>query len=130
VQTTEEKLRDAVRDKDFVTMTKLLNAKAQIDDSDAYGNTPLMIAADHGLEDILDELLFRGAKVNLKDSAGQTALSFACFSGHFKLVKVLLEHKASTNYPSSDLQTPLMKACYARNVHSPQVLVCWCICVR
>jgi len=122
VTTKEERMRDAIRNKDGQLMNRLLTSGARINDDDPYGNTALMIAADHGCEDMVEDLLEKKAKTNLKDKLGQTALSYACFSGHFKIVQVLLEAKASTNLASTDGQTPLMKACYTRFQHSAAIV--------
>ena len=77
--TKEEKLREAVKDKDERGVAKMLAAGlsnisasricnhhyiiflvlagARVNDDDLYGNTPLMIASNYGCESIVESLL-------------------------------------------------------------------------
>lgn len=93
-----------------------------INDSDGYGNTALMIAADTAQDDIIEELLKRGAKIHAKDTLGQTALMYAAFNSHYHTVKLLVEKKAGVNVQTGDGQTALMKACYTRLPSTPLVV--------
>ena len=85
-----------------------------INDSDGFGNTALMIAADTAQNDMIEELLKRGAKIHTKDKMGQTALMYAAFNSHYETVKLLIGYKAGVNVPTGDGLTALMKACYTR----------------
>ncbi|KAH7113172.1 ankyrin repeat-containing domain protein [Dactylonectria estremocensis] len=53
-----------------------------IDAKDAYGRTPLSLAAGKGHEDIVRLLLDRGASIEAADPSGRTALSLAAGDGH------------------------------------------------
>lgn len=64
------------------TLQALMAADGDIDARDAYGNTPLMIAATVNNTDLLDLLLELGADKNLKGPGGSTAKSIAYDLGH------------------------------------------------
>ena len=64
------------------TLQALMAAGGDIDARDAYGNTPLMIAATVDNADLLDLLLDLGADKNLVNSSGSTAQSIAYDLGH------------------------------------------------
>ncbi|KAF4952519.1 hypothetical protein FGADI_6754 [Fusarium gaditjirri] len=59
--------------------------------SDSYGNIPLLIAAKHGHQEIVNLLLKHGGDVNCKDRHGKTALFYATENGHFAVVEQLLK---------------------------------------
>ncbi|KPP71406.1 hypothetical protein Z043_109695 [Scleropages formosus] len=58
------------------------------------GQTPLMLAAEQGSLEIVQELIRRGANVNLDDVDCWTALISASKEGHVEVVKELLENGA------------------------------------
>ena len=54
------------------------------------GDGPIVMAAKHGKEDIVGQLLRRdGIDVNLEDSGGKTALEWAREKGNEKMIKML-----------------------------------------
>jgi hypothetical protein len=55
----------------------LLDGGADPNASDAYGTTPLMMAAGYGYTDLVKILLARGANPRLADSKGVTAIDLA-----------------------------------------------------
>ena len=68
----------------------LLDAGADPNIADGYGNSPLHWAAKQGLERIAQLLIKSGADVNSTDKCGQTPLYWAARVGHRDVVKVLL----------------------------------------
>lgn len=64
------------------TLRALMAAGGDIDARDAYGNTPLMIAATVNNPELLDLLLELGADESLANSSGSTAKSIAYDLGH------------------------------------------------
>lgn len=69
-----------------------------------YGNTPLMIAAWHGLEDITRVLIDNGACLNQQDANGFTPLIKACIKKMPHTAKLLLE-KTDLNIRSRENKT-------------------------
>ncbi len=55
-----------------------------------YGNTPLMIAAWHGRDDLVEVLIEAGACLNQQDANGFTPLIKACLKGHPSSAKIIL----------------------------------------
>jgi hypothetical protein len=83
---------------DLETAAALLDAGANVNDSNAAGTSALVIAAhsDHG--QLARFLLSRSADPNAAE-AGYTALHAAVLRGNLELVKALLEHGAEPNAP-------------------------------
>lgn len=68
--------------------------KGCIDVGDAEGDTPLMWAAESGLEEMVELLLKNGASVNLRNKDGKTALQWASDKENLEVVRILLENGA------------------------------------
>jgi|SaaInlStandDraft_5_1057022.scaffolds.fasta_scaffold08880_5 ankyrin repeat protein len=68
----------------------LVEAGADMNIRDNYGNTPLIRASMIGEEYILEVLLDLGADVNAQSNAGDTALIMASRRGHYDIVEMLL----------------------------------------
>ncbi|AIE75326.1 MULTISPECIES: ankyrin repeat domain-containing protein [unclassified Synechocystis] len=60
--------------------------------------TPLMVAANLNLADLISLLANHGADPNQTDPSGSTALMWACHRGHLEVVKALLD-----NFPAMDV---------------------------
>ena len=65
-----------------------------VNDSDANGLTPLLLAAAHGHSDAAVALLGLGASPNAKNARGQAALHYAAYRGDGALVQALLAAEA------------------------------------
>lgn len=89
------------------TVTHLLKAKANINQRDCLGRTPLQVACQRGHMMLVQELLSNGAKVNSSDNCGYTALLSAVSERHANVVTVLLEHNADIRHSSFDGHTAL-----------------------
>ncbi|TSQ01576.1 Ankyrin repeat and SOCS box protein 18 [Bagarius yarrelli] len=90
-------------------------------------DTPLLVAARHGLPHHVQLFLRYGAKINHTNSSGETALGAACSEaqknpgedqfnneGHLQVCNILLSYGAEVNLSDNEKRTPLHKA--ARNV--------------
>ena len=78
--------------------------------SDSYGDTPLMVAAKIGHDQVVGELIRAGADVNGKDNYKQTALHCASRRGLSSVIKTLAEAGANLNVQDKRGVTPLMEA--------------------
>jgi ankyrin repeat protein len=78
----------------------LLEKGANIEDTDSIEQTPLIIATQHGCEDLVKMLLEKGANMH-------RALAVATEENHLVIAKMLLDAGADPNEESADGETLL-----------------------
>jgi ankyrin repeat protein len=71
-------------------VASLLDKGANVDATDDFDRTPLMIAALGGHQEIAASLIDAGAELNATAKYGQTALQFAREGGHEDVVTLLV----------------------------------------
>lgn len=81
--------------------------KTDVNHLNAKGESPLMLAALKGHQDLVEPLIKRGADVN---KTGWTALHYAASSGQLAIISQLIEHSAYIDAESPNGTTPLMMA--------------------
>nr|XP_060610990.1 ankyrin repeat and SOCS box protein 18 isoform X2 [Anolis sagrei ordinatus] len=99
--------------------------------SEETQESPLHIAAKHGLYDHLQLYLRYGATVNEKNNMEETALSVACREAktvedqerYLQVCKLLLVYEADVNTVDEEKKTPLHKACRNANHSLVQLLL-------
>lgn len=74
------------------------------------GITPLMLASQEGILEIVRELLRKGALPNATTNRGSTALIQACHFGKHSVAELLLLHGALVDQPNLKNTTALMRA--------------------
>lgn len=79
---------------DIAGVRAALDAGADIEVQDVYGNTPLLWAAKFCGDEMVKLLLARGANVNAQNEEGDTALMEAASAGRLSCLKLLLDHGA------------------------------------
>lgn len=67
----------------------LIPVTTDLDAKDNNGYTPLMLAASHGLRDVVGDLIAEGASPRLRSSAGKTARDIAIECGHESIATIL-----------------------------------------
>lgn len=82
--------------------------------------TPLMLAALRGQENLVLKLVRLGANVN---KAGWTPLHYAATGGHLRVVAFLIGAKADVNAESANGTTPLMMAAMYGNSNTVKLLL-------
>lgn len=90
-----------------VIQVLLESPQLNVDIANAKDETPLMLAAIKGQQDLVTQLLKRDAAVN---KAGWTPLHYAATSGQLTIMKVLLDNYAFIDAQSPNGTTPLMMA--------------------
>lgn len=98
-----------------------------VDQVDANGNTPLIIAAIHGKTDIMDELIRAGANTDIKNNADDNAIFAAVRAGQAGSVHILLKAGVSPDqreiYGLGGGKTLLMIATENNNTEIVRLLV-------
>ena len=77
----------------------LINNGADVNGNGA--STPLVTAAENGMDHLVEVLLRNGANPEKEDFSGDTALREAVAQGHYSTVKILLENHANPNHANS-----------------------------
>ena len=85
--------------------------------------SPLISAALHGHNDVVQLLLDKGAEPNLSDQNGNTALLYAAFRGHLDVVQLLLNRGADVNMADYYGTTPLHWAAEIGHKHVVKLLL-------
>uniref|UniRef100_A0A7N6BQW2 KAP NTPase domain-containing protein n=1 Tax=Anabas testudineus TaxID=64144 RepID=A0A7N6BQW2_ANATE len=101
-----------VEEENLAAMKAHLDKFRDVDSRSDNGQTPLMVAAEQGNLDIVQELIRRGANVNLDDVDCWTALISAAKEGHIEVVRELLENNANLEHRDMGGWTALMWAAY------------------
>jgi len=96
---------------DMEMMALFVSSGADVNKTNAVGETALMHAAWQGQKQAVEWLLARGARVD--NAPGQwTALHYAAFSGNEEIAALLLARGADINARAPNGSSPLMMAVY------------------
>ena len=96
---------------DMEMMALFVSSGADVNKTNAAGETALMHAAWQGQKQAVEWLLARGARI--ENGAGQwSALHYAAFSGHQEIAALLLARGADINARAPNGSSPLMMAVY------------------
>ena len=82
---------DAIRTEDLEILSAMLDAGADINMRDKYGQTGLMIAARGGKTNVVRLFLSRGARLDQTAKFSLSALMLAVVFGHAEIVPLLVE---------------------------------------
>ena len=88
-------------------LTFLLEKGANIEDVDSIHQTPLIIATQHGCDQLVKKLLEAGGNVHHKAEYSRNALITATEENYPKIVRMLLEAGADPNVLNEDGETPM-----------------------
>jgi ankyrin repeat protein len=105
----------AARDGDTATVSKMLStadAQSLINYQDAYGHTPLYIAADYGHASVTEHLIKARCNMDLQTNTGATPLYSAAQNGHASVTKQLIEARCNVDLQQKGGQPPLFTAAY------------------
>ena len=103
----------------------LMGAKASVSSPNAFGETPLHLAAEYGCTEIAKMLLQGQDDVPLdtETTKGKTPLHLAVHSGNADIAELLLHVKANANTVSHSWRSPLMDACSQCNRECVKILL-------
>ena len=94
-----------------------------VDNVDASGSTPLLVAASNNDAAQVTRLLKTGANANVRNKLDTTPLLEAAFHSNAEIIKALLDAGADPNAAGADGQTPLMLVALGTNVTAAQLLL-------
>jgi ankyrin repeat protein len=103
-----------------VAQVLLESPQTDVDIANAKDETPLMLAAIKGQQDLVTQLLKRDAAVN---KTGWTPLHYAASSGQLTIMKVLLDNYAFIDAQSPNGTTPLMMAAMYGSTEAVKLLL-------
>ncbi|KAK5879551.1 hypothetical protein CesoFtcFv8_022654 [Champsocephalus esox] len=112
-----------VEEENLPALKSHLDRFKEVDGRSDNGQTPLMLAAEQGSLEIVQELIRRGANVNLDDVDCWSALISAAKEGHLEVVKDLLENSAYIEHRDMGGWTALMWAAYKGQVDVTELLL-------
>ncbi|XP_062252982.1 kinase D-interacting substrate of 220 kDa B isoform X2 [Platichthys flesus] len=112
-----------VEEENLAAIKAHLDKFKDVDSRSDNGQTPLMVTAEQGNLEILQELIKRGANVNLDDVDCWTALISAAKEGHIEVVRELLENNANLEHRDMGGWTALMWAGYKGSTEVAQMLL-------
>lgn len=118
-------LCNAVNENNLTEASNLLQKGANVNERNALGFTPLMLAAGLGNYQMTDLLLAAGADVHMLDTRmGSTALHKAAQSGVVPVADLLVKHGAFIDLASpTNGNTPLYDAVWHRNASMVKYLL-------
>jgi ankyrin repeat protein len=117
-----QQLFSACASGDMDTVKRLLAKGAQPNAADAWGNTPLVIAAREGHQGVARALLSARADPN-SAGAANTPLAAAALRGHTPMVRLLLSRGASVNAVGMNGKSPLLIAVELNQIETVEVLL-------
>ncbi|XP_034015304.1 kinase D-interacting substrate of 220 kDa B isoform X2 [Thalassophryne amazonica] len=110
--TTVQSLFSYVEEENLAAVKSHLDKFREVDSRSDNGQTPLMVAAEQGSLEIVQELIGRGANVNMDDVDSWTALISAAKEGHIEIVRELLDNDANLEHRDMGGWTAVMWAAY------------------
>ena len=99
-------LHMAVLQGNLHAVQKHIEAGSELNEKDAYGSTPLIIAITFDKTGVAKALIEAGADVTLGNNEGSTPLHLAAFFGRIKIVKALLDKGADRYLRDPNGSTP------------------------
>ena len=99
---------EAIKQNDIIIVRALIDAGADVNARNPYGETPLHIACVRGFQKIISLLIAEGADVNARDRRALTPLHAAAWGGHKETVAFLIATGAEVDVRGDDGTTPLL----------------------
>lgn len=119
----DKEIFDAVNNEDTSLFLEMMAAGVDVNEKDAKGNTPLMIASSYGRYNFAKFIIDMGANVNKKNYKGVVALHRAAETGNNEIVNLLLDNNAFVDMPDLEGITPLMLAVIAEKQSTVELLI-------
>lgn len=119
----DESLYKIIEREDLDAFSDMVILGYSVDELDANGNTPLIIAADLGKKNFVQFLLLNEALANKRAADGTVALHHAAKGGYVDVIKLLCKEGAFINFPDYQGFTPLMYAVLYNKIDAVQSIL-------
>ncbi|MCG2589405.1 serine hydrolase [Rhodohalobacter sulfatireducens] len=104
-ETPEMNLHMAVLQGNLDIVQQHITSGSDLDQKDAFGSTPLIIATTFGKTDLAKILIEGGANLEITNNEGSSPLIIASLFGRTEIVKSLLNHGANRYYRNNEGST-------------------------
>ncbi|CAC5391174.1 unnamed protein product [Mytilus coruscus] len=101
----------------------IVSVMCNVNNADIRGRSPLYIASESGVKDIVELLIDNNADVLQSDELGNDPLHVACRIGHTDIVALLLQKNAHVSRYNIWRQSPLYVACSGGHVNAVKLLL-------
>ena len=116
-------LVDAARNDDHAAAVALLAERADPNQAESDGTTPLHWAVHHDDAELVKRLLAAGANVAAANDYGATPMSEAAVMANVEVLEALLDAGADVDSPNEDGQTALMVVARGGNAAAAELLL-------
>jgi ankyrin repeat protein len=103
-------LHIAIRNNKPLAALDLIQHGASVNAENGRAVTPMVLACQKGMYQVVQELYKRGACIQQSSHSGSTPLIQACHFGHLDIVQFLIFRGANIQTPNLHNTTPLMRA--------------------
>jgi ankyrin repeat protein len=117
-QFAEDEIFSLSRKGDVRAITALDLSHGRLDEKDAEGETPLVLATTHGNLSLAQYLLSQGADPDAKEPSGETVLMGAARRGDLEMVKLLIQAEADPFLTNAAGETALD---LAKSLQKPEI---------
>lgn len=116
-------LHEAVDRNDLAALRRLIASGAPLNERDAQGRTPLLLATQNNRVDAVRLLIEAGADVNAKDAISDSAYLLSGARGYNEILQLTLTHGADLKSVNRYGGTALIPACERGHVQTVRLLI-------
>lgn len=120
---TKQDLIQTIRDKDDNATKALIEKGVDVNTTDKYGATPLIVAIFYGNFEVAKLLTQKNADMNAKDISGYTPLILAILNNNTEFSKILIQNGTDVNATTKYGYTPLIFATLNNNIELVELLI-------
>jgi ankyrin repeat protein len=91
-------------------ITFLIENGANVNDKDQIGQTPLIVATQHGCKKLVEILIGAGADIHERNEFGQSAIITAAQENQLEIARFLIDSGANVNISDAEGETPYTHA--------------------